>query len=139
MEEKFVNKNILIVEDELEWAETIKGYLNKEGYNNIYFAHNLEDAITELNSKSFCFAIIDLNLKDSLEDKFEDYDGLKLIRIIDKISYQHRPLVIGMSGYVEEIPEKYKSKFIIPRFFRKEVFDKREFINVINSNMPSKV
>ena len=55
--------NILIVEDEIKVAETIKSYLEKEGFN-ASFAILGSAAVNILNEKTFNLIILDLMLPD---------------------------------------------------------------------------
>lgn len=55
--------NILIVEDEIKVAETIKAYLEKEGFN-AYFAILGSAAMNILNEKNINLIVLDLMLPD---------------------------------------------------------------------------
>ena len=139
MKSKLFEKNILIVEDDIDWINTIKGYLEKENYKNIDCAYNYTDAIEKLKSKTYCIAIIDLNLEDSLIAKMEEYEGFKIIAEIENIQYEYRPRVLVITGYVENIPKNLQGKKNIPGFFFKNNFDKKNFLDIIKGIVPSKI
>ncbi len=43
------NKKILIIDDEEDIVRLIRTVLKKEGFQNIYYATNLEDGLKEFN------------------------------------------------------------------------------------------
>ena len=138
MRNKFEKPTILIVEDNSDWSAKIESYLKNENLHNVILAENIDEARAKLEFHSFGIAIIDLNLKDNPYEPFENWDGVKLIDEIEKIEIQHRPIVLVITGYLEEIPKRFSNKTNIPGFFFKHNFNKDEFVQIIKANIPSK-
>lgn len=58
--------SILIVEDEVFIAQDLKETLEEVGYKNVFKARNYTQAVEILNSKNIDFAMLDINLNDSM-------------------------------------------------------------------------
>ena len=64
VEDKFSGKCILLVEDEVAFAERMEGLLMTLGYNKVFVVTTLEDAIDISSSEILDVALLDVNLRD---------------------------------------------------------------------------
>ena len=67
VEDKFSGKCILLVEDEVAFAERMEGLLMTLGYNKVFVVTTLEDAIDISSSEILDVALLDVNLRDGLQ------------------------------------------------------------------------
>ncbi|ACA44690.1 response regulator transcription factor [Clostridium botulinum] len=86
------NKKILIIDDEEDIVRLIRTVLKKEGFQNIYYATNLEDGFKEFNKTEPDIVILDIMLPDG-----EGYELCKTIRSKSKVP------ILFLSAKGEEI------------------------------------
>ncbi|MDS1004459.1 response regulator transcription factor [Clostridium sporogenes] len=86
------NKKILIIDDEEDIVRLIRTVLKKEGFQNIYYATNLEDGLKEFNKVEPDILILDVMLPDG-----EGYELCKTIRAKSKVP------ILFLSAKGEEI------------------------------------
>lgn len=67
VEDKFSGKCILLVEDEIAFAERMEGLLTTLGYSKVFVVTTLEDAIDIASSEALDVALLDVNLRDGLQ------------------------------------------------------------------------
>ncbi len=67
VEDKFSGKCILLVEDEIAFAERMEGLLTTLGYSKVFVVTTLDDAIDIANSENLDVALLDVNLRDGLQ------------------------------------------------------------------------
>lgn len=106
-----IQSKILVIDDQLEIADSIKRYLVFHGYTNIKTSTSKEDMLTQLKTESFDLIITDISLPGT--SKLSLLDEL---RLINKIT----PLIIVSSGYAA-IAWLQKEKYHITHSFRKPV------------------
>ena len=81
---------VLIVDDEIDISESISAILKDEGLNCTTVSNSV-DAIDTINKVSYELIILDVWLNE------EDYDGIKLLKLIKK-NYPKIPIII-ISGH----------------------------------------
>lgn len=107
-----MNKNILIIEDEVKVSEVIKAYLEKEGYKVVCVATGLEGLET-IKEKSFQLILLDLMLPD--------IDGETVCRHIREFSDIHIFMLTAKGSLEDKIEglsigaDEYLVKPISPR------------------------
>lgn len=78
--------NILIVEDEVEIANSISDYLSKLNFN-CKNAFNLKSAIQLMHEKFYDFVILDMNLPDGY--------GIDFLKITHEINYKGNVIILS--------------------------------------------
>ncbi len=135
-------KRILVVEDEIVWANRIKHILQNSGYS-VHVANDYKTAIDLIESQPFNFATIDLNLDANTLDVSKSH-GLKLLDILNESTNYPIPVMV-ITGFSEgfnkvNIDKNYPNIHIMPKnHFDKDelkrfVTDTVESINEINKN-----
>jgi two-component system, OmpR family, response regulator RegX3 len=74
-----VNEKILFVDDEVGLLEMLKMHFNKNGFNNLSFAKNGEEALNLFRRESFDLVVLDIMLPD--------IDGFELCRLFRRDSF----------------------------------------------------
>jgi CheY-like chemotaxis protein len=90
-----MNEPILVVDDIEDWRDTVSGLLEEEGYL-VKTASSMEEALTLLETVSFCLAVLDVRLDESDEG---NRDGLELMHKINRLYPTVR--VIILTGYAD--------------------------------------
>ena len=76
-------KNILIVDDEIELLKMVKTFLSQDGFSNIYTATNTDEALKIVRKKKIDLAILDVMISDengfSLMKKLKEIDDYPVI------------------------------------------------------------
>jgi two-component system, LytTR family, response regulator LytT len=92
---------ILIVEDDILIAEHLKTILVKEGYNQIFLAHNYKAAFTQLENQKIHLLFLDINLN-------EEKTGINLAHLINE-KYKIPYVFITAQSDPESITEIIKA------------------------------
>lgn len=110
----FQNKNvskILVIDDQIEIAFSIKRYLEFYGFSNVKISNTKEDALKQIQSEKFDLIISDISLPNTNKLSFLDD-----LRAIDK----NAKIIIVSSGYAA-LAWQQKNKYNIAYAFRKPV------------------
>jgi CheY-like chemotaxis protein len=112
MVNKKKNRHVaLVVEDDLELADEVKDLLSSLGHDVLHVPTQ-EEALEILETKQFCFALLDLQIKvspDSIKPRVEA--GKTLMKLIRERYHRRNPddhhylQILTMSGYVKETPD----------------------------------
>lgn len=92
MESTIKEKNILLVDDEVDILKLLSTVFKKEGFNNIYTAETGNEALEIFKNKSIDIVVLDIMLPDK-----EGYDVFKEIRAISQVP------VLFLSAKTEEM------------------------------------
>lgn len=120
---------ILVIEDNLDWQERIKGHLEESGFS-IVVANNLDAAKKNIKKENFHVICIDLQMDEKTlsEDDFEGWELLKLA----KETFSSVIVLSGFPGKKGENIIKAESKeYKAMKFFPKSNYDKHGFIKKI--------
>jgi DNA-binding response OmpR family regulator len=111
-----MEKNILIVEDEIISTEYLKDILNELGYNNIYEATDATKAVEITNNHNIDIAFMDININGAI-------DGIECAKMINK----NQPIAIiftsayGDSETIKEASKTNTYGFVIKPFDIKDI------------------
>jgi PAS domain S-box-containing protein len=100
--------SILLIEDESQSIETLKGNFQDNGYH-ITTAHNGEEGVRKFRNANFDLVITDLKLKGM--------DGLEVSRKVKKIN-PHIPVIV-VTGYPKLLTSDEASRFGVHDFVSK--------------------
>lgn len=92
MESTIKEKNILLVDDEVDILKLLSTVFKKEGFNNIYTAETGNEALNIFKNKNIDIVVLDIMLPDK-----EGYDVFKEIRAISQVP------VLFLSAKTEEM------------------------------------
>ncbi|GAA0092019.1 response regulator transcription factor [Paraclostridium bifermentans] len=92
MESTIKEKNILLVDDEVDILKLLSTVFKKEGFNNIYTAETGSEALDIFKNKNIDIVVLDIMLPDK-----EGYDVFKEIRAISQVP------VLFLSAKTEEM------------------------------------
>lgn len=92
MESTIKEKNILLVDDEVDILKLLSTVFKKEGFNNIYTAETGNEALDIFKNKNIDIVVLDIMLPDK-----EGYDVFKEIRAISQVP------VLFLSAKTEEM------------------------------------
>jgi DNA-binding response OmpR family regulator len=114
--------DILVLEDDPEWFDFVKDRVGDE-YDLVH-AESLEDAQEWIKVKNFRLAIVDLNLKDEIDES--DRSGFMLIEELraQEILRDMSILVFSRFDDSEELRTAFKSFKVF------DFISKREFLNM---------
>lgn len=115
------NNVILVVDDDLITAVTIKKVLEKQGYMQVGVAGNADDAISFVNSSQPCLIIMDVNLRGSI-------DG---IETSEKILATNDIPILFLTAYSDDETIN-RAKKINPYGYIIKPFDNRELITLVD-------
>ena len=95
-----MNKELLIVDDDLPFRDRLSKSMEKKGFNVESFS-NTKDTIVRIKNKFFNYAIIDMRL--------EDGSGLELIQLIKSINPETKSLLLTGYGNIATAVAAIKS------------------------------
>lgn len=95
-----MNKELLIVDDDLPFRDRLSKSMEKKGFNVESFS-NTKDTIARIKNKLFNYAIIDMRL--------EDGSGLELIQLIKSINPETKSLLLTGYGNIATAVAAIKS------------------------------
>ena len=110
------HSKILIVENDFYWAAKFEEYLVGAGYRNITLANNKDGALSRLESQHLDVVILDLNLREIVQDS-RKYEGIGIIRAIKDYPSNKRPKIIVVTGYYNQVPRALMKEHDIEYFF----------------------
>lgn len=125
----FLNMKLLVIEDNLDLAESIKEFLNKENYI-IEIIHNFSDAEEKINLGKYDCALIDLMLPDGsgldLVKKLKEtqpQSGIIIITAKDSLDDKLTGLDTGADDYLTKPFHLAELNARIKSVIRRRVFD----------------
>lgn len=120
--DKIIMKNILVVDDEIDLAESVSCFLDENGYASTY-CDSVDQAILNLASKSYDLIISDI--------KMPNKDGLVFYNTIkDEIKKKNIPFVF-MTGHSEKVNMQSAYQMGVDEFVSKP-FDLEDLKSVVN-------
>tara|TARA_B100000575_G_C23142854_1_gene665628 strand:+ start:5970 stop:6497 length:528 start_codon:yes stop_codon:yes gene_type:complete len=95
-----MNKNLLIVDDDLPFRERLTRSMEKKGFNVESYS-NYSESLNRIKNFNFDFAVVDMRL--------EDGSGLELVKEINKISPETKALLLTGYGNIATAVAAIKS------------------------------
>ena len=95
-----MNKNLLIVDDDLPFRERLTRSMEKKGFNVESYS-NYSESLNRIKNFNFDFAVVDMRL--------EDGSGLELVKEINKISPETKTLLLTGYGNIATAVAAIKS------------------------------
>ena len=113
-----MGKHILMVDDDVDFTESVKAYLEARGYE-VHTAHNGADGKKEIDK-----ALPDVVMLDVMMDT--DADGLNLaFELKNSESTKNLPIII-LSGFTDHLKDKAKSfEFIMGKYWPATTYIKK--------------
>ena len=128
---------ILIIEDDINWQEDLKEYLEIDGFF-VKVVSDLETAIITVNKERFHFITVDMELNPDASNiiKPEEYEGWGVLEEIKKLRIQDITPVMVITGHGVDYNLFKKLKKVEALFFmEKGEFDKQKFLEIINAQV----
>ncbi|MCG3206767.1 MAG: Transcriptional regulatory protein FixJ [Anaerolineae bacterium] len=117
---------VLIIEDDPAWQELLAEFVADAGFRSVVAA-TVRDAVARLGEQVFALAVVDISL--SLPDH-ADRGGVSVLRAINQLP-QRMPAIV-VTGYATiDLAIETLAELNASYFFRKEEFDRRKFIDVV--------
>jgi DNA-binding response OmpR family regulator len=117
--------DIIIVEDDDDWMESLLAYLPK--VNSVEKVQDYKLAVEKILSRTYDLAVLDLRLVDSNEENFQGMDLVHLIRNKDKDRGCFTQIIIvsafGTPDHIRDVYGKYKVYY----YFDKRLFSPVSF------------
>ena len=124
---------VLVVEDDLDWQKSFTEIINDAGFKPVVVS-NYQDAVVALSDHVYSLAVVDISL--SFQDH-ADRDGIAVLKKVESLSMQ-LPTVI-VTGYATiDLAIETLAELNAVHFFRKEMFDRREFMRVVRREIVEK-
>ena len=117
---------VLVIEDDLDWQKSFAEIIGDAGFKPI-MASNYQAALAALSNRTYALAVVDVSL--SFQDH-ADRGGVEVLKAIENLPIQLPTIVV--TGYATiDLAIETLAELNAVHFFRKEMFDRREFICVI--------
>jgi DNA-binding NarL/FixJ family response regulator len=123
---KLVAESVLVIEDDPAWQKSFIEIVNDAGYKAV-ITSAYDDALVALSRRSFALAVVDISLA------FQDHLDRGGVDFLKKVADGTPPLpciVVTCYGTIDLAIETLAELGAV-HFFRKEEFDRREFIQVV--------
>ena len=122
--------SILIVEDDPAWQKSFAELVHDAGFEPVVTS-TYDDAVEALSRHAFCLALVDISL--TFEDHL-DRGGVDFLRKIVGRSPSLPAIVVTGYATIDLAIETFAELGVV-QFFRKEAFDRRGFIGVVNEKV----
>ena len=111
-------KSILVIDDDLDYRETIQAWLEEAGYD-VQVAESTDQAFTILSRDSFDLILCDLHLPFTLDQRHFDYGysytvGVSTIQELKNV-YPELPIVAISATMPWDLPKVLKELPELPR------------------------
>jgi CheY-like chemotaxis protein len=130
----FMKGKVLVIEDDEFWKSDLCEFLEDAGFH-VEVVSELEKALEKVKKERFHFITIDMQLNEANIDS-QKYEGWEILEIIKKLRVQDITPAMVITGFGEEYSElKNKKKLEAIYFMSKGLFDKKEFIEIIEKEV----
>lgn len=124
---------ILVIEDDPGWQKSFVEIIGDAGFKSIVVS-TYQDAIAALSDCTYALAVVDISL--AFEDH-ADRTGVEVLKMIENLPMQLPTIVV--TGYATvALAIETLAELNAVYFFRKELFDRREFMRVIKKETARK-
>ena len=126
--------NILVIEDNLDWQDEFREYLESDGFH-VEIVSDLETALIKVREQRFHFITIDMQLdeKNMDADKFEGWDILEIINRLRIQDITPAMIITGFGTHYQMLKKTKKVESL--HFMEKGEFKKEKFLEIINKEV----